>query len=80
MMWRGLEPHIGVDANWQAGYVCFFHGSSQGAGGKEAGGKVTQAWGWAGRKGWEDTGMRGQGGHPSGQRRDQNRCGQLGLG
>lgn len=62
MMWRGLEQHMGIDANWQVGDFCFLRGSSQGAGGEEAGGKVSQVWGWAGRKGWEKTGMRGQGG------------------
>ena len=33
VMWRSLEPHINVDANWQGGDLCFLHGSSQGAGG-----------------------------------------------
>lgn len=64
-MWRSLESHISVDANWQVGDFCFLYGRSQGAGGEEAGGKVIQVWGWAGRKGWEDTGMRGQEGCPS---------------
>ena len=59
-MWRSLEPHISVHANWQVGDFCFLHESSQGAGGEEAGGKVTQVWGWAGRKGWgRHPGMRG---------------------
>lgn len=74
---RGLEQHVSIDANWQVGDFCFLRGSSQGAGGEEAGGKATQVWGWTGREGWEDPGMRGQGGHPSGQRRGWNRCGQL---
>ena len=65
VMWRNLEPHISVHANWQVGDFCFLHGSSQGAGGEEAGGKATQVRGWAGREGWEDTGTRGQGGCPS---------------
>lgn len=45
VMWRGLEQHIGVDASWQVGDICFLRGSSQGAGGEQAGGKVTQVWG-----------------------------------
>lgn len=61
-MCRGLEPHISVNANWQVRDFCFLHVSSQGAaGGEEAGGKVIQEWEWAERKGWEDTGIRGQG-------------------
>ena len=72
MMWRSLEPHISAYASWQVGDFCFLHESSQGAGGEEAGGKVTQVWGWAGRQGWGGyPGMRGQGGCPVG------RCGQL---
>lgn len=51
-MWRSLEPHISARASWQVGDFCFLHESSQGAGGEEAGGKVTQVWGRAGRKGW----------------------------
>lgn len=42
---EGSGTMHGVDANWQVGYFCFFHGSSQEAGGEEAGGKVTQEWG-----------------------------------
>lgn len=52
MMWRSLEPHISAHANWQVRDLYFLHESSQGAGGEEAGGKVTQVWGWAGRQGW----------------------------
>ena len=29
VMWRNLEPHISVHANWQVGDFCFLHGSSQ---------------------------------------------------
>lgn len=61
-MRRGLEQHVSIDANWQVGDFCFLRRSSQGAGGEEAGGKATQVWGWTGREGWEDPGMRGQGG------------------
>lgn len=80
VMWRDLEAHISVDANWQVGDFSLLHGSSQGGDGEEASGKVTQVcWlGGAGRKGREDTEVKGQGGHPSGQRRGWNRCGQLG--
>lgn len=79
-MWRGLEPHRGVDASWQAGDFFFPSWKQPGSRWEEAGGKGTQVWGWAGRKSWEHTGVSGPGGHPSGQGRGWNRCGQLGPG
>lgn len=60
-MWRGLELHRDVDASWQVEDFFSLHGSSQGAGGEEVGGKGTQVCRWVGRKSWEHTGVSGPG-------------------